>query len=81
MYRTTDAGTTWDRLADGLPAAGAYGLTVLRDAMCADTADPAGIYFGTRTGDVYVALDGEDRWAPVAKHLPDVLSLRAAILA
>lgn len=48
--------------------------------MCTDTADPAGIYFGTRTGEVYVALDGEDRWNPVAQHLPDVLSLRAATL-
>ncbi len=81
VYRTTDAGATWDRLGDGLPTAGAYGLTVLRDAMCADTAEVAGIYFGTRTGEVYVALDGEDRWAPVAQHLPDVLSLRAATLA
>jgi photosystem II stability/assembly factor-like uncharacterized protein len=81
VYRTTDAGATWDRLSDGLPASGAYGLTVLRDAMCADTAEAAGIYFGTRTGEVYVALDGEDRWMPVAQHLPDVLSLRAATLA
>jgi photosystem II stability/assembly factor-like uncharacterized protein len=81
VYRTTDAGETWERLDEGLPGPSAYGLTVLRDAMGTDAGDPAGIYFGTRTGEVYVGLDGEDRWQPVARHLPDVLSVRAATLA
>jgi photosystem II stability/assembly factor-like uncharacterized protein len=81
VYRSTDAGDTWERLDGGLPSAGAWGLTVLRGAMGTDAGDPAGVYFGTRTGEVYVALDGEDHWNLVARHLPDVLSVRAATVA
>lgn len=81
VYRTTDAGETWARLDAGLPDGNAYGFTVLRDAMGTDAGDPAGVYFGTRTGEVYVALDGEDHWHPVARHLPDVFTVRAATLA
>jgi hypothetical protein len=50
---------------------------VLRDAMCTDGADPAGVYFGTRAGDVFATRDEGETWAPVAAHLPDVLSVRA----
>jgi hypothetical protein len=79
VYRTDDAGTTWQPLADGLPQEHAY-LTVLRDAMCTDFADPAGVYIGTRSGEVYAWRDGGGAWAEVARHLPDVLVLRAAPL-
>ena len=79
VYRTVDAGETWEPLAGGLPQEHAY-TTVLRDAMCADDAEPAGIYFGTRNGEVYALLDGEDSWTEVARHLPDVLCVRAAAL-
>ena len=37
---------------------------VLRDAMCADDADPAGVYFGTRSGEVYASRDEGDSWPP-----------------
>jgi hypothetical protein len=79
VYRTEDAGTSWQALSAGLPAEPHFG-TVLRDAMCADDAEPAGIYFGTRNGEVYALLDGEDSWTGVARHLPDVLCVRAAAL-
>ena len=81
VYRTHDAGDTWEALTEGLPAEHAY-FSVLRDAMCTDTADPAGIYFGTRSGTVFACLDdGSDRWTEVARHLPDVLAVRAAVVA
>jgi hypothetical protein len=52
----------------------------MRDAMCADNAEPAGVYFGSRTGEVYASRDEGDSWQRVVEHLPDVLSVRAAVI-
>lgn len=79
VYRSDDAGDSWQTFAAGLPD-DPYYAAVLRDAMCADSGDPAGIYFGTRVGDVFATVDGGDAWAQVGSHLPDVLSLRAAVV-
>jgi len=79
VYRTRDAGTTWEALSDGLPTEPFY-PTVLRDAMCTDDAYPAGVYFGTRSGEVYASNDEGDSWQQVASHLPDVLCVRAAVV-
>jgi photosystem II stability/assembly factor-like uncharacterized protein len=79
VFRSADAGVSWEPLSDGLPA-GPFYPSVLRDAMCADDADPVGVYFGTRSGEVYASRDEGDSWAPVAAHLPDVLCVRAAEL-
>ncbi|GHJ49922.1 glycosyl hydrolase [Catellatospora sp. TT07R-123] len=79
VFRTTDAGATWSPQAYGLPTAPFY-PSVLRDAMCADGGDPAGVYFGTRTGEVYASADEGDSWALAAAHLPDVLCVRAVRL-
>ena len=80
VYRTSDAGETWTELGDGLPEQGAY-FTVLRDAMCADDADPVGLYLGTRSGEVFASADEGESWQSVARHLPDVLCVRAATVA
>jgi photosystem II stability/assembly factor-like uncharacterized protein len=79
VYRSRDAGETWQALSDGLPDT-PYWTTVLRDAMCADDADQAGVYFGSRSGDVYGSRDGGDTWTLIARDLPDVLSVRAAVV-
>ena len=79
VFRTEDAGATWSALTDGLPA-GTYYSSVLRDAMCADDADPAGLYFGTRNGEVFASADEGEHWTTVVEHLPDVLCVRAAVL-
>jgi photosystem II stability/assembly factor-like uncharacterized protein len=79
VYRSEDAGETWTGLSEGLPD-GPFYPTVLRDAMCADDADPAGVYFGTRSGEVFASADDGDSWRQVAAHLPDVLCVRAATL-
>ena len=76
VYRTEDAGSTWTPLSDGLPD-GPYHAAVLRDAMCTDTDNPAGIYLGTRAGELYASADEGDHWNLVVEHLPDVLSVRA----
>ncbi|UVS81251.1 exo-alpha-sialidase [Actinokineospora sp. UTMC 2448] len=79
VYRSRDAGETWEALDNGLPKT-PYWTTILRDAMCVDNADPAGVYFGSRSGDVYGSRDGGDTWVRIAENLPDVLSIRAAVV-
>jgi hypothetical protein len=79
VFRTEDAGKTWSPLTAGLPQQQYYDV-VLRDGMCADGAEPAGVYFGTRNGEVYASADEGDSWSLVAGHLPSVLCVRAAVL-
>lgn len=76
VQRTDDGGATWRPVNKGLPQDPYYGI-VLRDGACTDGADVPGFYFGTRTGDVYVATDDGEEWTQVAAHLPDVLCVRA----
>jgi len=78
VWRTDDAGSTWRELGDGLPD-GFY-AAVMRDAMCTDDADPVGVYWGSRDGSVFASRDEGERWTQVAAHLPDVLSVRAAVV-
>jgi hypothetical protein len=77
VFRTDDAGATWTPLTKGLPQQDYFDI-VLRDAMCTDQLDPAGVYFGTRNGQVYASTDEGESWAQVAEHLPGVLCVRAA---
>jgi hypothetical protein len=76
VYRTRDAAESWEALCDGLPQSDAH-LTVLRDAFTCDGGDPVGLWFGTRSGEVYASFDEGDHWELVASHLPPVLSVRA----
>jgi hypothetical protein len=78
VHRTSDAGKNWTRLDNGLPAQGFN--AVLRDAAAVDTADPVGVYFGTRGGEVYASADEGATFTEITAHLPDVLCVRAAVL-
>lgn len=80
VWRTTDAGGSWSPLTAGLPQSDAH-LTILRDGFTTDGDDPAGLYFGTRSGEVYGSVDDGDSWQQLAAHLPPVLSMRAAAVA
>jgi photosystem II stability/assembly factor-like uncharacterized protein len=79
VFRTEDAGVSWQSLDSGLPDGRHYGV-VLRDALRMDDGDPAGVYFGNRNGEVYASADEGDSWDLVAEHLPDVLCVRAAVV-
>lgn len=79
VYRTRDAGETWQPLSAGLPQLPHYGV-VLRDALSLDDADPAGVYFGNRNGEVYGSADEGDSWQLLTEHLPGVLCVRAALI-
>ena len=74
VYRSRAGGNEWEALTEGLPQKDCY-VNVLRDAMCVDSLDPCGVYFGTTGGQVYASADGGDTWAPIVRDLPPVLSV------
>jgi photosystem II stability/assembly factor-like uncharacterized protein len=78
VYRTTDAGASWEPLTEGLPQKDAY-ETVLRDCLAADSMDQPGIYFGTRSGKVYNSLDDGATWSEIADSLPPVVCVKTAV--
>jgi hypothetical protein len=79
VYRTHDAGASWKPLTKGLPQKDAW-ETVLRDALATDTAKPAGIYFGTRSGKLFASRDEGGSWECLADGLPPVTCVRAALV-
>ncbi len=79
VFRSRTGGNEWEALTEGLPQRDCY-VNVLRDAMTADALDPCGVYFGTTGGQVYGSPDGGDRWVPIARDLPPVLSVEAQTL-
>jgi len=79
VYRSKTGGNEWEALTDGLPQSDCY-VNVLRDAMSVDSLDPCGVYFGTTGGQVYVSSDEGDRWAPIVRDLPAVLSVEVQTL-
>jgi serine/threonine protein kinase len=79
VYRTRNAGASWEPLLRGLPQKRAY-ETVLRDAMTADSSDPVGIYFGTRSGQLFGSRDEGRTWQKVLEGLPAVVCVRSAVV-
>lgn len=86
VWRSADSGETWEPLREGLPQRNAY-TAVMRDAACMDDLPEPGIYFGTRSGSVYAGVErdsatggGGVTFQRLAEHLPDVLSVRAALV-
>lgn len=80
VYRSRSGGHEWDALSDGLPQQDCY-VNVLRSAMAVDSLDSCGIYVGTTGGQVYVSSDAGDRWMPIVRDLPPVLSVEVQTLA
>jgi hypothetical protein len=78
VYRTRNAGASWEPLVRGLPQKRAY-ETVLRDAMTADSFDPIGIYFGTRSGQLFGSPDEGRTWHKILEGLPSVVCVRSAV--
>jgi photosystem II stability/assembly factor-like uncharacterized protein len=79
VYRTQDAGKSWEALGDGLPQTNAY-ESVLRDGLTADSHDPAGIYFGTRSGKVFGSANAGESWKEIVGTLPSVCCVKAAVV-
>jgi hypothetical protein len=75
VYRTRDGGASWELAAGGLPEH-AWAV-ILREASSSDRLDPAGYYFGTQGGSVWVSPTEGDDWVEAAADLPPVLSVEA----
>jgi photosystem II stability/assembly factor-like uncharacterized protein len=79
VWRTKDAGESWERLDKGLPQTDAY-LGVLREGMAIDGYERPGLYFGTSTGQVFASADEGDSWKEIASYLPDIWSVEVATI-
>jgi serine/threonine protein kinase len=78
IYRTRNAGASWEPLIRGLPQKSAH-ETVLRDAMTVDSFNPVGIYFGTRSGKLFASIDEGRNWEKILEGLPPVACTRSAV--
>src|SRR5881398_3855998 len=61
VYRSRSGGNKWEKLTKGLPQKDCY-VNVLRDAMCVDSLDPCGVYFGTTGARGYGSPAGGASW-------------------
>jgi len=75
-YRSLDGGRTWRRQDVGFPKAQAW-WTVKRQAMTTDKREPAGVYLGTTSGDVWGSRDEGRTWRCLARHLPQIYAVEA----
>ena len=76
VYRTRDAGASWHAMTRGLPQRDAL-ETVVRDGMSVDGFDPAGVYFGTRSGKLYGSRDEGRTWSLLHDGLPPIVCVKA----
>jgi len=79
VWRTRDGGANWQALRRGLPQKDVY-FGVLRQAMATDRLEPAGVYFGTNTGQLFASADEGESWSRVAEYLPPVLSVETLVV-
>ncbi|MBR0662528.1 WD40/YVTN/BNR-like repeat-containing protein [Neoroseomonas oryzicola] len=78
VWRTRDAGASWQAMRAGLPQKNAY-FGVLRRAMATDRMEPAGVYFGTSGGGLFASADEGETWSSIAEHLPTILSVETLV--
>lgn len=77
VYATRDAGASWQRCDSGLPTGQAW-WTVKRQAMCADTHDSVGLYFGTTGGQLWMSRNEGAEWQCITRDLPEIYALEVA---
>lgn len=77
VWRTRDAGSSWQRLHEGLPQENAY-VGVLRDGMAIDKQDEPGLYFGTSTGQLFASVDEGESWSQIGGLFPGITSVTVA---
>jgi photosystem II stability/assembly factor-like uncharacterized protein len=78
IYRSRNGGDSWEPTGRGLPE-GHYHAGVLRGALAVDGLDPAGVYAGSTSGDLFASADGGDSWQTLPCRLPRILSVQAYV--
>jgi len=76
VWRSTDAGKSWQQLTRGLPGPHDY-QSAYREAMDTDGLPSEGVYLGTTNGAVYASNDVGEHWQRLPGTLPPVLSVTA----
>jgi hypothetical protein len=79
VYRTRNAGETWERQDRGFPREHAW-LTTKRQGFSRDGCDPLGLYFGTTSGELWISRNEGAAWRQIAAHLPEIYSVEAVML-
>ncbi len=77
VYRTRDAGASWQRQDAGLPREQGW-FTVKRQCMAQDARSKVGLYFGTTQGEIWGSTNEGKRWRCLVRHLPHVYSVEVA---
>jgi photosystem II stability/assembly factor-like uncharacterized protein len=78
-YITRNAGNSWTRQDKGFPRSKAW-WTVKRQAMTRDAHEPLGLYLGTTQGEIWASRNEGAAWTCIARHLPEIYSVEAAVL-
>lgn len=78
-YVTRNAGRTWQRLDQGLPASQAW-WTLKRQAMTVDGQPKPALYLGTTSGELWIGREEGARWSNLARHLPEIYAVEVAEL-
>ncbi len=79
VWRTRDGGDSWQDLREGLPQKDVF-FGVLRQAMATDRLDPAGVYFGANSGELYASADEGGSWRCIAQRLPMITSVETLVV-
>lgn len=78
VFRTRDAGASWERQDQGLPREQAW-WTVKRQALCADGGTPLGLYLGNTGGELWASSDEGESWRCLFRHLPHIYAVSAGV--
>jgi hypothetical protein len=76
VYRWTDKTRAWSPLLGKKQWVGGFGMH--RDGMATDALDPAGVYVGTTTGQLFWTADGGKRWGLVPYQFPGIQSVEVS---
>lgn len=78
VYKTTNAGETWEEKSQGLPENSF--VTVLRQSLNTDNHGTTGVYFGTANGQMFCSNDNGETWSQMPGIYPRILSVNTAIV-
>jgi len=76
VYRWTEKDRKWTPMVKGQPWRGDIGTH--REGLAADALDPAGLYLGTTTGELFFSNDAAKSWGQVPYHFPGIHSVSVA---
>jgi photosystem II stability/assembly factor-like uncharacterized protein len=77
VYRTENAGESWETLKRGLPKGPDVRLKVLRHGLCTDKKEPCGVYVGTMSGELFASSDRGEQWQLITDKLPPIYAVTA----